>query len=119
MHNYRDLNIWKKSISLTKEIYDLTSNFPKDEKYGINSQLKSASVSVPSNIAEGSSRESDKEFNHFLSIALGSLFELDTQLTIAKEIGYLNNSQQEKITNNILELVRMIIGFKNKIKSDI
>jgi len=84
MHNFKDLRVWQKSIELTTDIYKLLASFPTDEKFGLISQLKRAAVSVPSNIAEGAGRNSNKEFNHFLSISLGSLFELKTQLIISK-----------------------------------
>ena len=84
MHNFKDLRVWQKSIQLTTDIYKLLASFPTDEKFGLISQLKRAAVSVPSNIAEGAGRNSNKEFNHFLSISLGSLFELKTQLIISK-----------------------------------
>lgn len=117
MHNYRELKIWQKSISLTKLIYEVTADFPDHQKFGIISQLQRASVSVSSNIAEGSSRESQKEFNHFLSIAIGSLFELDTQITIAYEIGYLSKEKYKTLINQISELIRMTIGFQKSIQS--
>lgn len=119
MHNYRELKIWQKAIDLTEQVYLLTANFPSNEKFGLCSQLQRASVSVSSNIAEGASRESQKEFNHFLSIALGSLFEIDTQLTIAKRIGYINEIELEKLTNMILELIKMTRGFKKAVMSKI
>ena len=84
MHNFKDLRVWQKSIQLTTDIYKLLASFPTDEKFGLISRLKRAAVSVPSNIAEGAGRNSNKEFNHFLSISLGSLFELKTQLIISK-----------------------------------
>ena len=84
MHNFKDLRVWQKSIQLTTDIYKLLASFPTDEKFGLISQLKRSAVSVPSNIAEGAGRNSNKEFNHFLSISLGSLFELKTQLIISK-----------------------------------
>lgn len=117
MHNYRELKIWQKAIDLTEIVYTLTAGFPSDEKFGLCSQLQRAAVSVPSNIAEGASRKSQKEFNHFLSIAIGSLFEIDTQIVIAKRIGYLNQVEIEKVTNQILELIKMTRGFKKTIES--
>lgn len=93
---YKELEIWKESIDLVKEIYQITSDFPDTEKFGLQSQIRRAAVSVPSNIAEGFSRESKKEFIKFLQISLGSLFEVDTQLIIAKDLGYLKNIQNEQ-----------------------
>jgi four helix bundle protein len=87
MHNYRELKIWRNSIDLSVDIYELVANFPSNEKFGLVSQLRRASVSVPSNIAEGSSRGSEKDFAHFLTMSLGSLFEIETQLIISQRVG--------------------------------
>jgi len=95
MHNYRELKIWHKAIELSAEIYKLVADFPSDEKFGIVSQLRRASVSVPSNIAEGSRRKSQKEFAHYLSMSLGSLFEIETQLTISNRIKHIDNKNLE------------------------
>ena len=83
MHNFKKLNIWVNAMSLVKDVYLLTSNFPKEEKFGLISQINRCSISIPSNIAEGSSRSSNKEFSHFIKIALGSLFELETQIILS------------------------------------
>ena len=90
MHNYKNLHIWQEGIKLARKIYEITSNFPTNEKYGIASQMTRAAVSIPSNIAEGAGRNSNKEFANFLSIAIGSLFELHTQIVICEQIGYIN-----------------------------
>lgn len=116
MHNYRELKIWHKAIELSVEIYELVADFPSDEKFGIISQLRRASVSVPSNIAEGSSRKSQKEFAHYLSMSLGSLFEIETQLTISNRIKYIDNKNLEEFKIKITDLVKMIMAFKNHIK---
>lgn len=86
MHTYRDLTVWEKSVTLTIEIYKLTRVFPKEEQYGLVSQMRRAAVSIPSNIAEGKLRGSEKEFRQFLLIAFGSGGELETQLEIAKRL---------------------------------
>ncbi len=109
-NSFRDLKAWQKSVDLVTEIYKTTQRFPKEEIYGLSIQLRRASVSVASNIAEGKGRYSDKDFVHFLRQAQGSLFELDTQLTIANRLGYLGEadlSQLEKRTN---EIGRMVSG---------
>tara|TARA_B110000908_G_scaffold81088_1_gene97224 strand:- start:123 stop:476 length:354 start_codon:yes stop_codon:yes gene_type:complete len=116
MHNYKELKIWIKGIDLAESIYKTVSNFPESEKYGIISQLKRASISVSSNIAEGASRKSQKEFSHFLSISLGSLFEIETQLVIANRIKYITDKALEELTEQINELIKMIIGFKRQLK---
>ena len=90
MHNFKKLNIWVNAMSLVKDIYLLTSNFPKEEKFGLISQINRCSISIPSNIAEGSSRSSNKEFSHFIKIALGSLFELETQIILSSDFKMIN-----------------------------
>ena len=87
--SYQDLLVWQKSIKLTTRVYALTKRFPKDEMYGLSSQLRRAAVSIPSNVAEGHARQHNKEFKQFLHIALGSVAEVDTQLFIARELGYI------------------------------
>ena len=86
MSNFRNLLIWQKSMALTTKIYSSTNNFPKEEIFGLTSQIRRSSVSIPSNIAEGFGRESDKDLLRFLNISIGSLFEMQTQLEIAKNI---------------------------------
>src|SRR5450759_2378684 len=86
--NHKDLEVWKESMLLAKEAYLLTKSFPKEELYGITSQIRRASVSVPSNIAEGAARSSDKEFIQFLYISLGSLSELETQLLLSRDLEF-------------------------------
>ncbi|MEN8929389.1 MAG: four helix bundle protein [Flavobacteriales bacterium] len=119
MHNYKELKIWVKGIDLAESIYKTVSEFPDSEKYGIISQLKRASISISSNIAEGASRKSQKEFSHFLSISLGSLFEIETQLVIANRIKYINDETLKELIEQINELIKMIIGFKRQLKSNI
>ena len=118
MHNYRELKIWQKSIELTQSVYQLTFDLPSNEKFGLVSQLQRASVSVASNIAEGSSRDSQKEFNYFLSLAIGSLFEIDTQIVIAKSLDFIKEKESDKILNQVLELIKMTRGFQKTIKSN-
>ena len=88
---YKDLLIWQKGIKIVILVYQLVKSFPKEEIYALTSQLKRASVSIPSNIAEGYGRNSDKSFSHFLDISRGSLFEIETQLIIAKELGFISD----------------------------
>jgi four helix bundle protein len=101
---YKDLFVWRYSIDLVPLIYRITKSFPSDELFGITSQLRRAIVSVPSNIAEGQGRAHHKEFIHFLSIALGSLAEVDTLLIIAGKLGFINQSQLQEIENKILSI---------------
>jgi four helix bundle protein len=108
IRSYQDLIVWKKGIDLAKRIYMITKKFPSSEIYGLTNQLRRAAVSIPSNIAEGQSRQSTKEFIHFLHISLGSLSELDTQMVIAKELEYLSESDSQPILDAIIELRKMI-----------
>src|SRR5690606_35660521 len=93
MKTHKDLEVWKKSIELVTEIYQVTKNFPKEEIYGLTSQIRRSAVSVPSNIAEGAARQFNKEYIQFLYIALGSLMELDTQLIIAKNNDFIDEEK--------------------------
>ncbi len=116
MHNFEKLNFWKKSIELAKKVYLATTEISSDEKYGLISQIKRASVSIPSNIAEGSGRNSNKEFSHFLAISLGSAFELQTQLILMKELNMLNYEKVDELINDVVEIQKMIYRFKNNLK---
>ncbi|MFZ1288908.1 MAG: four helix bundle protein [Melioribacteraceae bacterium] len=115
MHNFKDLIVWQKARLLVKDIYNLVADFPEDEKFGIVSQIKRAVISIASNIAEGAARNSDKDFIRFLDIANGSAFELETQLYLAFDLGFINNLQLEKYIENVTEIEKMIYGFKNKL----
>lgn len=97
MRDFRKLEIWENGINIVKYIYQLSQNLPSDEKFGLKSQLTRASVSIPSNIAEGCSRNSEIEFKRFLEVAMGSLFKLDTQLIIAKELSFIDSEELENI----------------------
>jgi len=111
---HEDLEIWQLGIELVTQIYKMTSNFPKEELYGLTSQMRRCSVSIPSNIAEGAARNSDKEFLQFLYISLGSLSELETQLIISKNLGFLNNPNFELIVKLRRKLLNFIKYLKNK-----
>ena len=115
--SYKDLLIWKKGIVIVVKVYQLTKAFPTEELYALTSQIKRASVSIPSNIAEGYGRNTDKSFSHFIDISRGSLCELETQLIIAKELGFIVNFE---LYNEILELIieesKMINAFSKSLK---
>ncbi len=110
MSSYKELIVWQKSIQLVTDIYKLTKTFPKEEIYGLASQMQRAVVSIPSNIAEGNDRNSSKEFSQFLRIARGSLAELETQIIISEKLEYTNKEQIIPILNNCYEIGRMING---------
>ena len=118
MSNFRNLLIWQKSMVLVTKIYTVTNNFPKEEVFGLTSQIKRSAISIPSNIDEGLGRESSKEFLRFLKISIGSLFELQTQLEIAKNIIYLDEETFNNLYEDTRELERMIVSFTNKIKNN-
>ncbi len=108
---HSELEVWKRSIEFVTEIYRITTSFPKVELYGLTAQIRRAAVSVPSNIAEGATRGSDREFIHFLSIAMGSLSELETQLIIAKNLGYLDGGVlTPSLDSRIEEIRKPLIG---------
>ena len=115
--SYKDLLIWQKGIKIVCLVYQLVKSFPQDELYALTSQLKRASVSIPSNIAEGYGRNTDKSFSHFLDISRGSLFEIETQLLIANKLGFINNQiLYKEILSQIEEESKMINGFSKSLK---
>jgi len=114
--SYTDLIIWKKSIDLVVDIYKVVKNFPREELYALSDQIKRSGVSIPSNIAEGQSRQHTGEFRQFLYIALGSLAELDTQLIIAHRLGYIDEKESELLSERVMELRKMIFSLISKLK---
>ena len=115
--SYHDLRIWQSGIKLVKSIYGLTSNFPKNEVFGLSSQMQRAAVSIPSNIAEGQVRGSDKEFIRFLQIALASSAELETQIIIAKELRYLAEEDYNITIQALNELAKQIRSLSKHISN--
>jgi four helix bundle protein len=115
--HYKDLLIWQKGMALAKLIYQLTLRFPAEERYGLTSQLRRAAVSVPSNIAEGQARRGTNEFLQFLSIAEGSLAELETQLLLSVELPYSKQADVDPALKEIDELQKMIVALKRKLAS--
>ena len=114
--SYRDLIAWQRAMKLVTAIYGATQAFPRDELYGLTNQLRRAAVSVPSNIAEGQARFSPKEFHRFLSIARGSLVEIETQILIAQNLGYLATAQTRLLLTEASELGRILNGLIASIK---
>lgn len=114
-HNYKKLLIWQKAMDLVVNTYQLLKKFPKEEMYQLNSQIKRASVSVPSNIAEGSGRKTEKEFSYFLFVAHGSACELDTQLNLSQRFGYISEEEYVFISKEIEEVKIMLLSFERKI----
>ena len=117
VNSYKDLLVWQQAIDLTVNIYALTSTFPKSELFGLASQIQRAAVSVPSNIAEGHARDSTKEFLRFISIPLGSLAEVETQLMIANKLQFLNNEMMGELLGKTGEIGRMLRGIQKSLKA--
>jgi four helix bundle protein len=115
--SYRELVAWRKAMKFVTAIYEATQNFPSEERYGLTNQLRRAAVSVPSNIAEGQARFSQKEFHHFLSIARGSMAEIETQIFLAKELQYLSASKSTVLLASADEIGRILNGLIASIKS--
>jgi four helix bundle protein len=114
-HNFKELIVWQKSRVLVKNLFILTKKYPNDESYEIVSQMRRAAVSIPSNIAEGSGRNSNKDFRRFLDIAVSSAYELETQLIISSDLGYISEDEFNNITKDIHEVQKMIYGFKKSL----
>ena len=117
VRTHKDLGIWKMSIELVKDIYKITEKFPSSEQFGLVSQLIRASVSIPSNIAEGSARNGNKEFIQFCYISLGSLSEVETQIIISNELKFITNDVSEKILTTIEIIRKKLLNFIKYLKT--
>ena len=118
MHDYRQLKVWQKAIDLVVDIYEVTAEFPKEEKYGLVSQMRRSAVSIPSNIAEGAGRNSDKEFCHFLSNAQGSNYELETQMIVSERLNLINKDLCNQVCNKITEVQKMNYSLQQKLNPE-
>lgn len=116
MRPHEKLDVWNKAIDLVMNCYKATETFPKDERFGLISQIRRAAVSIPANIAEGAARDSPKEFTYFLSNAQGSASELETELLIAFKLGYLAETNHTVLRTNLDSIGRMIVGLSRSIK---
>jgi four helix bundle protein len=116
MQDYRKLQIWQKAHQITLKVYKLTKSFPADERFGLISQMQRCAVSIPSNIAEGSARGSDADFARFIAIAMGSGAELDYQLLLAHELGYVSEEAHQTTTQELNDLRRMMNAFYRRLK---
>lgn len=117
MHNFKELKVWKLSIELSKIVFGITKTFPNEHRFGIANQMFRCAVSIPSNIAEGCGRKSDKELKQFLSISLGSSFELETQIIIAQEVGLIDSEQHLILESKITEIQKMINGLAKSLNT--
>ena len=116
--HYRELIAWQKAMKLVKTVYELSKKFPKDEQFGLTNQLRRAVVSIPSNIAEGQGRGDGREFKHFLRIAHGSKQEVETQLIIARELGYISQRDLDAVTTLSSELGRILTGLTKSLTTN-
>lgn len=116
MRDFRKYDIWRDAVGFATDVYKLTSTFPKFEIYGLCDQMQRASVSISSNIAEGCSRESEKDFAHFLEMAIGSAFEVESQLLIAKNLGYIDDTQYQDMVSKLSPNERQIHALINKLR---
>jgi len=113
--SFKELKMWQKGVEIVKDIYTLTNRFTKEELYGLTSQMRRSAISVPSNIAEGFKRSYNKEYKQFLHIALGSLAELETQLIIAKELGFIKDNELNDIVEKIDHVSKMVSSYAKKL----
>tara|TARA_E500000318_G_C3556016_1_gene211160 strand:- start:788 stop:1138 length:351 start_codon:yes stop_codon:yes gene_type:complete len=116
MHRFKDLEIWRLSRRFCSDIYETTTLFPETEKFGITNQLRRASVSVPSNIAEGCSRKSKKDFSRFLEIAIGLMYEIETQLLISNDLNFIQKNDLNYLLQNLDSIIKMTSKFKSTLK---
>ncbi|MBC6365405.1 four helix bundle protein [Algoriphagus sp. AK58] len=117
-HNFKNLKVWQKAVDLAVNVYELTKSFPSEERFGITSQMRRSSVSISSNIAEGTARNSSKSFSNCLDISLGESFELETQGIIANRVGILSEEKFTTFSEELAEVQKMIIGLKNTIEDN-
>ena len=117
-HRFRDLKIWQKAMLIAKLTYQCCAEFPSDERFGLTAQVRRSAISIPSNIAEGAGRGSAKDFSQFLSIATGSAYELETQLLLAVEFGYLSEMNLQKVLIELVELQKMLYGFQKSLQPE-
>lgn len=115
MHNFKELKVWKEAMKLSKIVYSTTRAFPDQERYVLTSQMMRCAISIPSNIAEGCGRKSAKETHQFLSIALGSSFELETQLILSKDFNYIDNPTFISINSQIGTVQKMLVGLQKSL----
>jgi four helix bundle protein len=118
MHKFKDLVVWQKGFAIGLKVLKLSKQFPKSEQFGLTSQLNRSAISIASNIAEGAGRASKKEFSQFLSIAIGSSYEMETQLMFAIELGYATQEQVNEITAELFSLQRMLRKFKEHLTGE-
>ncbi len=115
-HNFRELKVWQEAIALAKEVYLHSNQFPVSEKFGLTAQVNRAAVSIPSNIAEGSGRSTNKDFRNFLGFALGSAYEVETQLILAKEFGFLSEDNLKLLVERLMSIEKKISNLQSRLE---
>lgn len=115
MHNYKEMKIWQKARKLVKVVYKISKKLPKEELYGLTSQIRRAVISIPANIAEGAGRGTDRDFGHFLNIARGSLFELDTLLILSSDLEYVSEEELNPVFESINEIIKMMVSSQSRL----
>jgi four helix bundle protein len=118
MRNFRKLSVWEKSHALTLVTYKSTSSYPKEELYGLTSQMRRSASSIPSNIAEGCGRNTQPQFARFLNIAFGSASELEYQIILSADLGFISNETSNKLIKKVTEIKRMLFSLMQKVKAD-
>lgn len=118
MHNFRELKIWQRSMDLAEVIYKLTESFPREEKYGMSSQLQRCAVSVPSNISEGAGRGTNKQFKYFLEMSMGSCNEIQTQVELSFRFKYITKEVLNEVVSETFQIYKMILAFYNSLKDE-
>jgi four helix bundle protein len=119
MKDFKKILVWQKAHALTLRVYQVTASFPKDELYGLTSQIRRASASIPANIAEGCGRDTQAELARFVHIASGSASELEYHLLLARDLGFINESTHSELDTNINEIKKMLAGFAKAVRSNI
>jgi four helix bundle protein len=117
VESYQDLEVWKQTKDLVRLVYEITKNFPREEQYGLTNQIRRAAVSIPTNIAEGCGRNHTKDSIQFFFISRGSLYEVETQIFIARDLGFISDEEQGSIINKIKSCKRLLNGFINYFQS--
>jgi four helix bundle protein len=118
MHNYRELKIWQRSMDFVVKMYEVTAGLPKEEKYGLTSQLRRCVVSVPSNISEGAGRGTNRQFKRFLEFSMGSINEAQTQIELAYRVKYIKSDLYTALIDEALQIYKMILAFYNSLKDE-
>ena len=118
MHNYRELKIWQRSMDFVVKVYEVTASFPKEERYGLTSQLRSCAVSIPSNISEGAGRGTNKQFKRFLEFSMGSANEAQTQIELACRVKHLEREITDLLIDEALQFYKIILAFYKSLKNE-